>query len=657
MNEQSKFKNAILSLSLLYLCFLTTPALGISEARLKTYLNGTDYRNVRLSPDGKHLSVMTKRDDKNTLVVLDIATMKPTASVKYEEDMKIEILDATWINSDTLWYTTSWKSARLENPYATPYRFVLSADGKRNDRIWSVYGNYSDNTKGRGDLVRGLPSLIAKLPEDKNRVMIFVKPLERRDGAGRGGIYTLNIVSGDTREKMRVPEYTMWVISTEDGNNLVASSLDSESKIRHFYSVDGGGWQKLTLTINGDEREFETLEVTEDFIYVKVQKTKTIDAATLVKRYQISTNKWETVFDAGFAVLNAIDVDDDGKLTRVHWTTDKPRISILEKSDPVSQVVNSFAKTYPGLNIYVVSKTDDDKSLIIFLGSGAYSGEYFLFDSKTRKARFLLATMEGIDGNELAEPEDASFTTADGVRIPGWFQAPRGIKQPPLVVNVHGGPHGPYNSYRFHANWHIFNELGYAVYAPNFRGSGGYGLNFEHAGYRLWGTRMLDDIYEGVQSLIKQKRVDGNRVCIAGGSYGGYASTQSLVRYNKFYRCGVIIAGFFDARTQIKRSDTARWYAGDDYMVKAIGEGETALRAMSPMFHIDSIEAPMLILHGKEDERTPFKGAVEFVKALKKKGKKFQYQWYKNEGHGNVKLENRVDEWRRVEAFLKESNP
>lgn len=198
--------------------------------------------------------------------------------------------------------------------------------------------------------------------------------------------------------------------------------------------------------------------------------------------------------------------------------------------------------------------------------------------------------------------------------------------------------------------------MGYAVYAPNFRGSGGYGKGFERAGYGQWGTRMLDDVAEGARYLLDQGLVDGNRICVYGGSYGGYGAAQSLVRHNDLYRCGVIIAGVFDLEKQKNRSDTRRWYAGSEYMDTAIGDEKELLRAMSPIHNVDEIRAPMLILHGKEDERTPFKGAVEFVEVLEVSGKTFEYHWYDDEGHGNALLENRIDEWQRIELFLQKAN-
>ena len=531
--------------------------------------------------------------------------------------------------------------------------YLLSVDGKTNDRIWSSYGNYEDNRKGRGKLVRGYPQLLSTLPEDDDRVLIFVRSFERRDGAGRGGIYKLELDSGDVREHSKVPEFTQDVVSTEDGSILVATSLDREFNRKSFISRSTFDWEPLALGLGDFAADFAPFKVVDDFVYATAQSSSPIDAPTHIIRYQISTGKWEDVFEIGFASLSDAEVGENGELIRVQWVDGKPNLAVLKDDDSVSKVVSYFAKSYEGFNVDVVNVTEDKSKVLLHIGSGAHAGEYFLFDFETRKARFLVANQEAIDGNDLSPQQDARFTASDGIEVPGWYQAPKGVEKPPLVVYVHGGPHGPYNSFGFNTSWHLLNKMGYAVYAPNFRGSGGYGPNFEYSGYGQWGTRMLDDVYEGVQALIEQGRVDPERVCIFGGSYGGYASAQSLVRYNDFYRCGVVIAGFFDASTQMDRSDTSDWYAGDDFMARAIGEDMGELRAMSPMFHIDKIKAPMLLLHGEEDVRTPFKGAEEFVASLKEADKEFDYHWYEKEGHGNAKLENQIDEWKRIEAFLK----
>ena len=628
----------------------------LDENTLKNFLEGNDYWNVRLSPDGKHISALTKRDERNTLIVLDLETLKPTASVKYTENKKIEITHAEWINSELLYYTISRDLARLEQDTMSPDLFVLSANGKRNHRLWSFRGNYENNSNRKGELIRGWPSVVSLLPDKKHKILLFVASFERRDGAGRSVLVEIDQRTGDFDIRERLPEYTQAVLSSEDGQTLLAYTLSPEYEEQSLISQSGGNWEPISLHLDGFTEEFSPLAVAGDFVYVRAQREGAIDADTHILSYRISNKHWDDVFNIGFSALVDLELNDEGDLLWLQWVDDVPRMKTFDNKDPISRVLLSFAKSYPGFAVSPVSLTDDRNKLLVHISSGAYGGEYFLYNKETRKARFLVSMNEDINGAELAELTSAEFTASDGIRIPGWFQAPAGVEKPPLVVYIHGGPHGPYNPYGFDTDLHLLNALGYAVYAPNFRGSGGFGKRFEAAGFGQWGTRMIDDMAEGTKHLISQGLVDPGRVCAYGGSYGGYATAQSLVRHSDLYRCGVIIAGFFDMTTQIARTDTQNWYVGDDYLAKAIGSDESALQQISPIYHLDKITAPMLILHGKEDERTPFKGAKDFVDALKKNGNTFEYHWYPKEGHGNAKLENRIDAWRRIEDFLSREN-
>ena len=132
------------------------------------------------------------------------------------------------------------------------------------------------------------------------------------------------------------------------------------------------------------------------------------------------------------------------------------------------------------------------------------------------------------------------------------------------------------------------SEMGYAVFAPNFRGSGGYGSNLERSGYKKWGTRMLDDMRQGAEFVQANYDV-GDRIYTMGGSYGGYASTQNMVRHNDYYDCSVIIAGVFDMEHQIKNWDYGRAYNSKDYEKTAMGDNVEQLRSQSPLWNIDKI--------------------------------------------------------------------
>ncbi len=178
---------------------------------------------------------------------------------------------------------------------------------------------------------------------------------------------------------------------------------------------------------------------------------------------------------------------------------------------------------------------------------------------KSGGARYLFSQQEKVDQLELNSFQSVKYETSDGVMLQGWLLMPRSGQAKALINHIHGGPHGPYNRFSFDTEMQILSEMGYAVFAPNFRGSGGYGKNLERAGYTKWGTRMLDDMRDGAEFVQANYEV-GDKVYTFGGSYGGYSSAQNVVRHNDYYDCSVIIAGFFEFDELTSTWDGRRGY-------------------------------------------------------------------------------------------------
>ncbi len=621
----------------------------LNKNEIQTLLEGVDYRSLRLSPTGEYVALIQGVAPNTRLVVLDRETLQPTVSVDYEDK---GIASFRWFDDDRLYYRISRESGLLEANFGTVELFILSADGEKNYRIWSGFG-FEDNQKGLGKKTWGWLSPLVVDEENSDKWTAFIRPYQRQDGAGTGGVYRVEVDNGDTRRLFNVPANTQSVYSNKDGSLFVAEVLD-RSYGTTFHVKRGSGideFEEFELPEFTAGGSFRALGLEASKFYAVGQKSKEPNASQHIMVYDFSSNEWAHLADIGFAVLSDLVIEGDGALSAYQYVDTKPNTVVLKKTKR-AQVLSALQKAYSGLEVVEVSVTDDERLALYHVGGGETLGEYLLFDFETKRAESLLSLDGRFSNFVFSELEGIQYTASDGVSLQGWYSAPKGIDKPPLVVYIHGGPHGPYEQFGFNTRYHLLNQMGYAVFAPNFRGSGGFGVNFEESGYGKWGTRMIDDMADGVKYLIEQGRIDGDRVCTFGGSYGGYASTQSVVRYNDLYKCAVIIAGIFDMAQQKKTTDTGGWYAGDAYMDKALGDEAAQLRSQSPIYNLDQINASLLIHHGTRDERTPFVGAKDFVKALKKTNIDFEYKWYKNEGHGNRNMQNRVDEWVRIQKFL-----
>ena len=192
---------------------------------------------------------------------------------------------------------------------------------------------------------------------------------------------------------------------------------------------------------------------------------------------------------------------------------------------------------------------------------------------------------------------------------------------------------------------------------PEFRGSLGYGFHHFRAGFKKWAGPMQDDLVDALQWAVDRGLVDRSRVCIAGASYGGYATLMSLAKYPDTYRCGVAWLAVSDPRllfTDSWSSDMpaeARRYTMPEMIGDPVADADL-LRDSAPVEHAKSIRAPLLMAFGSLDRRVPIEHGERMRDALRSAGRNPEYVVYEGEGHGFLKVENRIDFWTRVEKFL-----
>lgn len=221
--------------------------------------------------------------------------------------------------------------------------------------------------------------------------------------------------------------------------------------------------------------------------------------------------------------------------------------------------------------------------------------------------------------------------------------------KPPLVVLPHGGPHS--RDYRyFDPLVQLIAHEGYAVLQINFRGSSGFGTDFETSGYYQWGRRMQQDVMDGVDWLNKQNLVNGD-ACIVGGSYGGYVALTAAVQTNQAFKCFVSIAGISDLEEMIDDEERADTYVAN-IVDPADSDAKKALADVSAINHLDKIKAPILLIHGTKDTRVNFQQSSDFYSKAKSKGLNVRYIELKNGTHFLDNPDNRKVAYGEISAFL-----
>jgi dienelactone hydrolase len=228
-------------------------------------------------------------------------------------------------------------------------------------------------------------------------------------------------------------------------------------------------------------------------------------------------------------------------------------------------------------------------------------------------------------------------------------------KNLPLVVNPHGGPWARDN-WGFNPYAQLLANRGYAVLQMNFRGSTGYGKQFINAGNKQWGKLMQDDITWGVKYLVDKGIADPKRVGIFGGSYGGYATLAGLTITPDVYACGVDLVGPSNLITLLK-SIPPYWEAGRKEFTERMGdfstpEGAAFLKSISPLFLVDNIKAPLMVVQGANDPRVKKAESDQIIVAMREKGLPVSYLLAMDEGHGFHDATNNMAFVAAMEAFL-----
>jgi dipeptidyl aminopeptidase/acylaminoacyl peptidase len=257
----------------------------------------------------------------------------------------------------------------------------------------------------------------------------------------------------------------------------------------------------------------------------------------------------------------------------------------------------------------------------------------------------------------MSEVKPISFTSRDGKVISGYLTLPydKEAKNLPLVVNPHGGPHGVRDEWGFNTQNQMLANQGMAVLQVNFRGSGGFGQNFEQAGFQKWGSEVQYDILDATHYVIEQGYVDKNRICISGGSFGGYSALQSAILEPDLFKCAIGFAGIYNLELMFDEGDIANSASGTSYLKNVLGQNSEVLRAMSPSENVDKLKANLLLVHGGDDERAPIEQLESLEKALKAHDYPYEKLVMDDEGHGFYNDDNRAQYYEKMLLFLKKN--
>lgn len=447
-------------------------------------------------------------------------------------------------------------------------------------------------------------------------------------------------------------------IWSKDGKSIVFTQENASGRDSNVFLSDLKTGRLTNLTSHRGEQTFEVSDVSPDGRMVLVtsnaengyRNAALIDVATK-KISWLTDQKWE---------VTAGKFSPDGK--RLTWTSNiDGDVDIFSYELSTRQVEKLPLPT--GVNNLAGAETafsSDGRRLLYSHEGGNAPNDLWVYDLGTQKTHQVTHSLSGgMRADNMVEPFLVHYPSKDGkyqisafVYVP--FNAERNGKNA-AVVFIHGGPETQVQNVFIRSIQYLANQ-GFFVIAPNYRGSSGYGKEFEQANRFDMGGGDLQDVVAAADWLVKTGYVDAKKTAVFGGSYGGYLSMMAATKVPERWAAVVAWVPFVNWFTEIQNTDPS----GREYALANVGDpmkDKARLRERSPIYFVDQIKSPVLLLAGGKDPRCPPTEAEQVASAIKKRGGNVELKIYDKEGHGFSRIENQIDAVRRIADFLRKYDP
>ena len=347
--------------------------------------------------------------------------------------------------------------------------------------------------------------------------------------------------------------------------------------------------------------------------------------------------------------------DSEGDVIGARYVADTTETELIGEYDTV---LERLRRRFEGYTVDYIDQSDIAGRILFKVSNAHDPGALAVVDSATDEVRFLAYYRPDLPAEEMGPVSEVVYKARDGFEIPAYITLPPAITDGsqlnllPFVVMPHGGPYAR-QSKRFDYFAQFFASRGFGVLQMNFRGSAGYGKDFEEAGRENW-VLMLDDIEDGTRWLIDNKLADPERICIAGWSYGGYAALMGAIRTPELYACSVSMAGVTDLKDMIRDIKKYRFgsMAAHNFILKGLDSREE-IKENSPVSRADELVVPLFLAHGELDQRVHFDQYTRMKSALKKSPAEVTFMEFEDEDHFLSTQANRQRFFVGLDDFLR----
>jgi dienelactone hydrolase len=623
---------------------------GAWAVPLTVYGQLPNLENVAVSPDGTRLAYVRTQGDLRVVFIANVADRKVIRWVK-AGNTKLRAIE--WADRDNLMieasvtagmygYREEWFILRDYNIPRNELR-TLPGDtlGEKNEVMNIVVGNVAVRHVD-GHTVLFVPGLYKMARGD------FMT-----DSQNFIALFRCDLTTGLTSVLRRGSGYTEWQV---DGQGRLAAERD--------YDWLAQRWSIGVSRLGGDPSQAASGHAPVDL--PRILGFGPAADSILVESIASGNRLWRllSINDGRFSAMPAaemfyeplMDEFTDLMIGGMN-TVDAPQYVFFDPA--VNLNWQAIVKAFSGDQVRFVSASQDYSKVVVLVDGPNYGYRYVLIDLKHPGAVPIGNVYTGID--KPLEVRPITYAAGDGLQIHAYLTLPdRSTHNLALVVLPHGGP-----AVRDTAEFDWWSQAlaaqGYAVLQPNYRGSD-VDEHLLEAGFGQWGRKMQTDLSDGVSYLAKQGIVDPAKVCIVGGSYGGYAALAGVTLQPTVYRCAVAVAGISDlarmlqweSRGGIQDSYASRYW---DRFWGVSGSTDPRLDEISPIKHVDAVRAPVLLIHGRDDTVVPYEQSQIMYDALRSENKDVELVTLKKEDHWLSGSDTRLQMLQATVAFLRAHDP
>ena len=642
----------VLAAALVVAAFLPASAPADGTVPVADFFRHPAYSTAALSPDGRYVALAAKGGPRGRIGLVVLSIDEPSRSRAIAGFANADVEAVWWLNERRLVFSVT----DAESKFSDEIGQALYAVDREGGEPRAIYQKQYLSDESR--------TAFHSVPRDGSDDVILIRYDYNHRGQRTGtALFRVNTVSLEVDPlTFGAPDFVRrWAI--DPAGRARAAVAVNEGRTRVYWKKSPAeAWTQVSEddTYRGDDRFMPLAVDSTNTLYVARRERD--DDTRKLWRYDMSAQQPKPAlllslrgydFEGGF-VMRA-----DGRVVGIRYLTDARGTYWFDSS--LRSIQEKIDALLPGLvNQVDCGSCSSPQVVLVRSWSDRQPAVYRIYDTRDNTLRAIAESRPWIDARRMARRELRRVPARDGLEIPVHLTRPIEPFAPgPLIVLVHGGPFVRGGEWEWEAESQFLASRGYVVLEPEFRGSTGFGFRHFSAGWKQWGLAMQDDIADVTRWAVSHGLADAARICIAGASYGGYATLMGLARYPDLYRCGFQWAGV----TDLDLMYTSRWSDMSEMsreygMPALLGDRVRDARQLaetSPVNLAAKIRQPLLMAYGRLDRRVPIQHGARMRDALAPHNSRVEWIEYPDEAHGWWFEATEVDFWTRVERFLDKS--